>query len=233
MPRKKSTPDSAAPSTRERILIAAERLFADRGYNGVSVRDIASEAQVSLGMIRYHFESKENLLLQVFRRLMGPIREERKRRVTQLLQSCNGKQPDLGSLLEGILTPAFKLGRKNDTYRKLVGRSSTDPTLEIRRMYNKQFERSPLSAHRLLREACPHLSREEFYWRYFCYYGAMHYVLADVGRMQMIAGKDFDTSDPDIALKYVIPFFKAALSAPATDQPRPKPKRSQTRRIAT
>ena len=211
--------------------MSAEHLFAERGYNGVSLRDIATEAGLSFASIRYLFGSKEYLLLHVFQRLSASIRDERKKRVKQVLDSNKGKQLEVTPLLAAALEPVFRLSRQNDTYRKLIGRSSTDPTVEIRRVANKTFEKSRLNIHKLLRSACPHLSRTEFYWRYFCYYGAMQYVLADVGRMQMIAGKDFDTSDPNTALKYVIPFLTAGLSAPSTDlKEKPKRKKSAVKR---
>jgi hypothetical protein len=48
------------------ILYTAEELFANKGYNGTSVRDIAQEAGVNLAMISYYFGSKEKLLETIF-----------------------------------------------------------------------------------------------------------------------------------------------------------------------
>ena len=47
---------------REHILITAERLFGEKGFDGTSVRDIAQSAGVNLAMISYYFGSKEKLL---------------------------------------------------------------------------------------------------------------------------------------------------------------------------
>ena len=55
-------------NTRERyyaILQAAERLFGEKGYQGVSIDEIARTAGVAKGLINYHFGSKENLLVDV------------------------------------------------------------------------------------------------------------------------------------------------------------------------
>ncbi len=54
---------------REHILVIAEQLFGERGFDGTSVRDIAQSAGVNLAMISYYFGSKEKLLaaLIVFR----------------------------------------------------------------------------------------------------------------------------------------------------------------------
>jgi AcrR family transcriptional regulator len=48
------------------ILEAAEQLFADKGYDGTSVRDIADEAKVNVAMISYYFGSKEKMLDSLF-----------------------------------------------------------------------------------------------------------------------------------------------------------------------
>src|SRR5580698_9771543 len=47
---------------REHILVIAEELFAEKGFDGTSVRDIAQQAGVNLAMISYYFGSKEKLL---------------------------------------------------------------------------------------------------------------------------------------------------------------------------
>jgi AcrR family transcriptional regulator len=55
-------------ATRERILAAAERLFAERGYAGVSMPAIAAAAGITAGAIYKHFESKEQLFFTIVRR---------------------------------------------------------------------------------------------------------------------------------------------------------------------
>jgi len=210
---------SGNPSARERLLDAAARLFADRGFNGVSVREIAAEAQVNLGVIPYYFGTKEKLLLEVFQRLFAPVLVERRVRIKAVFDQCGDKTPDIRLLLRAALEPVFRQSRANDTYRRLAGRSATDPTPEVRRVIDKTYAPSPGSIPKALRRACPHLSDAEFNWRFFCYHGAVQYVLADVGRIQAIAGKEFDTSKPEEALSYVIPFLAAGFLAPPVEAP--------------
>ena len=59
---------SAGAATRERILAAAERLFAERGFSGVSMPAIAAAAGITAGAIYKHFESKEQLFFSIVRR---------------------------------------------------------------------------------------------------------------------------------------------------------------------
>jgi AcrR family transcriptional regulator len=53
--------------TRERILKAAERLFAERGYDGTSIRAIVARARVNQAAINYHFAGKDGLYREVLR----------------------------------------------------------------------------------------------------------------------------------------------------------------------
>jgi AcrR family transcriptional regulator len=53
--------------TRERIMRAAERLFAESGYDGTSIRAIVAKAKVNQAAINYHFEGKDGLYREVLR----------------------------------------------------------------------------------------------------------------------------------------------------------------------
>src|SRR5579875_3123489 len=70
----------AEVGARDRLLKAAERLFAERGFDGVSVREIATAAEVNSASVAYYFRSKEGLLSEVYRRHCEPMNEERSRR---------------------------------------------------------------------------------------------------------------------------------------------------------
>jgi AcrR family transcriptional regulator len=54
--------------TREKLLAAAEELFLEKGYDGVSVRDVTERAGVNVAAINYHFQGKQNLYREFFRR---------------------------------------------------------------------------------------------------------------------------------------------------------------------
>ena len=56
----------ASDHTRSAILAAAERLYADRGFGDVTLRDIVAEANVNLAAVNYHFGSKDELIAELF-----------------------------------------------------------------------------------------------------------------------------------------------------------------------
>ena len=90
--------------TKERILEAAERLFARGGFSATSLRDVASDAGVNLAGANYHFGSKEALLVAVWDRRFGPINEKR----LVLLDELERLAGQDGPVLEDILTALFE-----------------------------------------------------------------------------------------------------------------------------
>jgi AcrR family transcriptional regulator len=64
---------SAVPSTRERILDVAEALFAEQGFAGTSVRDIAAAAGLTAASLYNHFDGKEALYEAVLERGIRPL----------------------------------------------------------------------------------------------------------------------------------------------------------------
>jgi len=207
-------------TARERLLDAAERLFADAGYNGVSVRDIVSAAGVNLGAIPYHFGTKENLFKEVFYRRAIPLQAEREAHLRRIQEESGGK-PTLEGVLWALLEPVFRATRGHDAFRRLLGRASMDPTREVRKLMAEIYTPDFTVVPKELRKICVQLPEEDFYWRLNCLYGVMLFVQADTGKIQTIAGSRFDTRSPEIALKHVIPFLAAGLRAPVGKRPRP------------
>ena len=63
-------------STREKLLDAAEELFCEKGYEGVSIRELTGAVGVNVASINYHFQSKENLYREVVRRRISIVAED-------------------------------------------------------------------------------------------------------------------------------------------------------------
>lgn len=63
-------------TSKNRILLEAERLFAEKGFDGVSVRDIAERAQVNAAMINYYFRNKDDLYLSIVENYLAEFSEE-------------------------------------------------------------------------------------------------------------------------------------------------------------
>lgn len=68
---------SNGSKTREQILEAAWKLFGERGFEDVSVRDVTQAAGVNLASVSYYFGGKEGLIQEAVKRCMNPINEYR------------------------------------------------------------------------------------------------------------------------------------------------------------
>jgi AcrR family transcriptional regulator len=237
-----STPLPASPSPKEAsrqqrgvttsdgILRAALRLMAENGYNGVSLRRICIEAGVNLALMNYHFGTKAELLLAIFRRWGAGVAEERLRLLTELQRSHPAGDPPLEDLLHAFIIPALSLSRTDREdelhFLRLSGRLATDPTPEVRRVIAQIHDEAALKFVRSLRQVCSHLSSEEFFMRLIFLYGAMVYTRAEAGRVDSLADKmgvELPRTLVHDAGKYLIPFLAAALRAPPTVTSESKP----------
>src|SRR5262249_18575925 len=81
----------APGSTKARILAAAEEVFAERGFEGASTREIAARASVNISSLHYHWESKETLYFAVFRNIYDAIVDLLRNTLAPLL-SRHGKR---------------------------------------------------------------------------------------------------------------------------------------------
>ncbi len=91
-----------------RLIETAERLYAERGVHGVSLREIGAEAgQRNTGAVRYHFGTKERLLNAVYEHRMVSINAHR----LQLLQELDraGRGYELRGLAEAFLYPLAEM----------------------------------------------------------------------------------------------------------------------------
>lgn len=89
--------------TKARLLKVAERLFAEKGFAAVSVREITAAAGVHLSAVNYHFDSKEKLYLEVFRSRWLP----KARRLSALLDKLAERESLTGRELTETLTKAM------------------------------------------------------------------------------------------------------------------------------
>ncbi len=114
--------------TKEKILTVAEELFAERGFHGVSVREITSRAQVHLSAVNYHFGSKEQLYLEVFQQLFIKRAQRLRQAFKALLDSSGGgAEGVIKALAEAILCGPLSERERIIHYRLLV-RELTEPS---------------------------------------------------------------------------------------------------------
>ncbi len=113
-------------AAKERILLSAENLFAESGLNGVSYRDLATAAGVSLSATHYYFGSKHAVLAEVFARKAKMMTDRRATLLGDVL--AEEGIPSLEAILDAFLRPAFEVtrGDRNDPFNKLRARLAVE-----------------------------------------------------------------------------------------------------------
>ena len=117
--------------TRERLLDAAETLFAERGFKGTSMRAITNSAGCSVSAANYHFGSKESLLRETLRRHIEPINQSRIEKLDKIETSAAGKPLSIESILEAFLLPLFERrmasSANTNRYRQIAAQLFLNP----------------------------------------------------------------------------------------------------------
>ena len=102
--RKKSGPKPG----KERILDAAERLFARHGFYGISVRDITEEAGVDVALVSYHFGGKRELFAAVFQRRAELLNPERLAMLEEVRRTALPGVPTLEDIVNAFTYPLLE-----------------------------------------------------------------------------------------------------------------------------
>ena len=201
-----------ADETREQIVRAAEVLFAQDGYAGTSLRHITEAANVNIAAVNYHFGSKENLLIEILDRVIGPINDDRLR----LLDEAEAEGiPDAGRILTAFLLPDLhaldRLRSRNPALPKFVSRMYSEGSELMGQVMGRQFAEIQRRFYAAFANALPDLTSDEIAWRLHCVVGIVVYLFAGVEApgMASIIGPDIDRN-----LKQLLGLTLALMTAP-------------------
>src|SRR4029077_4676113 len=211
--------------TRERILRTAERMFAERGFNGVSVRELAAAAQVNIASIGYHFESKEGLLSEVYRRHCEPMIAERLRGL-EAATRLRGKAK-VAAIIAAFVRPALQQVEIEDgaTFMRLRAVLSGENSELLEKLVAENFDQSSTAFIDQLCECLPHLSRTDVCWRFHFLLGSIYYTAAGPHRISAFSNGRCNPANTEDVIKELVPFMTRAFQAPPTKPQRPARKR--------
>lgn len=214
-----SKPDISPPSTRDRILEVAERLFAERGYNKVSLRSITAAAEANMAAVHYYFRTKEALLRAIFEARVAPISEERKRLLREVLERSGDARPPIRDVLAAFIGPGVRLARTPEgaVFNQLSAICSVDPDPTVRAIVFSVHDEVAREFVRALQRACPELDPKVFFVRLQCVFGSMMYIRANNGRVNRLLRQDAPLPhDVDALLDMMLDFLAAGLAAPGS-----------------
>lgn len=201
-------------STPERILLAAEQLFSERGVDGVSLREITSTSGVNSAAAHYHFGSKLAVLEQLFELRAQPIAEQRLKLLSELRYNRQGR-PVLEDVLRAFLQPALEALSTPEgiAFTRLRARLSFENEEVRRHVLDKTFNHSSRLTLEALRKALPQLPASELNWRFHFLLGSMVYTMALPGRIESLTDDQVDTRNWTVALDQLVTYAAAGLRA--------------------
>lgn len=201
--------------TKQRILDTAERLFADRGFAGTSLRAITREADVNQAAVHYHYGSKDELLKAVLNRLIVPMNEERLRLLDEATAAADPEPPTVDAILEAFLGPDLRLferlSSKGPEVPRFISRSYIEGSPMMQELMDEQFSEAGRRFTSALQDALPHLSADEIGWRMRFVVGVVIYLFAGIESPNLPPLVDLD--DLEGTLKRVIAFVAPGLAA--------------------
>jgi len=204
--------------TKTRILDAAERLLAERGFAAASLRAITAAAGVNLGAVNYHFRSKEELIRAVFTRRLEPLNRERIEALDACEAAARGKPVLLEDLLNAFLIPMMSRGRDAGSFLRLMGRMYTEPSPDIQQILSGEIEVVAQRFLRAFRRTLPHLPAQDLYWRLLFTVGAMSLILASGQLLNLLSGGLCNPEDSEEAGRMLQTFAGSGLRAPAAER---------------
>ncbi|MFN2328231.1 MAG: TetR/AcrR family transcriptional regulator [Chromatocurvus sp.] len=209
-------------SKRERILDVAEELFALHGYDGVTLRRIATSAKVDVALASYHFGKKLDLFKAVFERRAAYLNESRREALQRCQREAGADGPSVEQIIEAFLRPLEIAQETGDAgwrhYLALIAYINNSPYWGPK-MMSSLFDDLVLEFIAALRKALPGATDDNLYWCYNNLSGALTLTLAQTGRIDKLSGGTCRSKDFEAAYDHMIPFVAAGfrqVCAPTT-----------------
>lgn len=167
--------------SKRKLLDAAEQLFAEKGFEAVSVRDITQLAKANVAAVNYHFGSRENLLTLVMTRYMTPVNEERMARLDALERKWAGKSVPLEESIDALVRPLVGQVRKSELserlFYKLTGRTFAQQGDGLPPQIEEQLRSVAQRFTRAFTKALPLVNADDLTWRIHFMFGGMIHML--------------------------------------------------------
>ncbi|GLU41418.1 TetR/AcrR family transcriptional regulator [Pseudomonas sp. NBRC 100443] len=225
----------AQSETVERILDAAEQLFAEKGFAETSLRLITSKAGVNLAAVNYHFGSKKALIQAVFSRFLGPFCASLEKELDRRQAKPDVPRASLEELLELLVVQAMAVkprsGNDLSIFMRLLGLAFSQSQGHLRKyleeVYGKVFRRYM----QLVNEAAPRLPPIELFWRVHFMLGAAAFSMSGIKALRAMAENDFGVNTSiEQVMRLMVPFLAAGMRAdsgvsdPSLAGAQPKPR---------
>ena len=213
----------ASDQTRSAILGAAERLYADRGFGDVTLRDIVAEANVNLAAVNYHFGSKDELIAELFvtRSIAG-----NRQRLAELkaAEEEGGGRAGIDAIFRALVGPPLRgcldRDRESSAAARFMIRASIETVPPIRRIRNREIDHLRKFA-AAMRRALPDRDEAELYWALHFALAMSHHTIREKERLTKLSEGKCDLNDVHDIIERVVSVSVMALTGGAAEKKAP------------
>jgi len=200
--------------TKKRLLDTAEILFAQKGYDAVSVRELKANAKCNMGAINYHFKGKKNLYMEVFRSRWVPRELSMYERLKKSLASQ--KRPSPATVIQAV-GRAYLEGPLSDEeirrHRQLIIREINNPTEAFEMAADKTLRPLFKYLQKHLKPYLPkHLDEESLTLDIMSIFGILLYFNYSRPMISRVMGRRYDTDFKGRLIDHIVRFSLEGLS---------------------
>ncbi len=201
-------------ASQERLLDAAAALFAERGFEAVSLRDITTAAGANVAAVNYHFGSKDKLIDAVMGRYTLPINQARIELLDVLLSRESA--PTVREVVEAFLRPLMTRIQQEESsqrlFAKFMGRLMAEGGPGLPAELVPQFQEMATKVVKAFQVAVPGLSEEKAYYRLkFCFSVMADAMMQDAALTQISEGRIEKQRDWEHVFEEVVDFCVGGL----------------------
>src|SRR6202158_2366922 len=206
--------DMASDHTKTAILSAAERLYPDRGFGDVTLRDIVAAAGVNLAAVNYHFGSKDELIAELFVTRSLATNRERLNEL-KLAEEKGGGRAGIDAILRALVGPTLRgcLGpdRERSTAARFMIRASIESVPPIRRIKNREIDHLRKFA-AAMRRSLPDCREVDLYWGLHFALAMAHQTIRDSERLTKLSEGSCDLNDVEGIIDRIVAVSVKALT---------------------
>jgi AcrR family transcriptional regulator len=218
----RATSSEPTAGTKFRIIETATRLFAERGFDAVPLRDVAIEADVNGAAVNYHFGSKEELIREVYRRIFTSLNELRLRALDHAEVAAKGKHLAVSDIVRALVGPIvrFSHSEKNGGiyWVRLMFHAYGLQRGFVDQGIAQQVDHIAVRFVDALQGALPKVRREDLFWRFDFAIGSCQHILLDPRRdhrLKRLSDGECDTDDEERICEELIASIAASFGAPS------------------
>lgn len=214
-PRARNHKARVREASMERILDAAEHLFAEFGYHGVTLKDVAARVGVSSTLIHYHFNGKESIYEAVWAR-KAPISARNRLEAMRLYAEEAGDKVTVEGALHAWIDTDLNVQIDDAeqwlAFGKIAAQANSATDWGAGKM-TKYFNPVALALIDLLKKAMPDCDEETIFWGYHFVSGAMTHNMARTGRLDELSHGLCSSNDFESIKRHMATFMAAGFHA--------------------